>query len=97
MQLEQKSEDNTIDNIDSSQVELQASSYEYQVTLIRQKTLWYWILNKVFGMSKSFSAMWANRFLDWKCTRCVYILGSSLGYIFGTNGIFKYKQKLLSF
>ena len=69
---------NDNNNIDSQIVELKSSSYQYQVTLIRQKTLWYWIFDKGLGMSKSFSAMWANRFLDWKCTWCVYVLGLSL-------------------
>ena len=71
---------------DAQKANLQAPSYQYQVELIRQKTLWYWVFNKILGMSKSLSAKWANKLMDWRVIGLICFLGAAILFTIATFG-----------
>ena len=63
------------------------SSNIYQVTLIKQKTLWYWIFNKALMRSKTQSASWASALLNWRLILLEFVVFMLLlaVKIFGTT------------
>ena len=78
-QLRQESDFDIIDvspSISSSNNNYQ--THIYQVELIRQKTLWFWIFNKLFNVNKIKSAEYANVLLDRRVTTCFSIALATL-------------------